>query len=102
MQTNRSLPSGTGGEQHVIGGHDGVELCTAALQCDLGSPVGLKTAGQTLTQAALVQRRAELLPMMFDFIGKVAGKFEARNHTMDVEDVLERAREYHFLHSSAL
>jgi hypothetical protein len=44
------------------------ELCAAALQRRLGSTVGLKTAGQALTQAALAQRRAESLPMMFDFI----------------------------------
>jgi hypothetical protein len=42
LQTHRRLARGTGGEQHVIGGQDGVELGAAALQRRLGSPVGLK------------------------------------------------------------
>src|SRR5262249_24446368 len=64
LQPYRRLACGTGGEQHVIARHDGIELRAAALQRHLGSAVCLKTAGQSLAHTPLAERWTELVLVM--------------------------------------
>ena len=56
-----------------------VEGGAAALQRGLGRTVCRKITGQALAHAPLAQCRTEVLPVMGDFIGEIAGKFKTRD-----------------------
>jgi hypothetical protein len=56
------------------------------LQRGLGRTVCRKITGQALAHAPLAQCRTEVLPVMGDFIGEIAGKFKTRDRPVHVQD----------------